>query len=138
MSRNYFPRADLLLIAPDAKKLRANVSNFLPNIGLSMIDYGRSADVDRFYLLCQMHRDYYKDQTGRTTRVAGFERPERRYQSRPNHNDVYMRQSITYTAERRPVVYPVTMQRSGRPPGDGLTIRLAGRTSGNTCIKYKR
>lgn len=126
------------LVSQDAKKLRNSISGFLPNIGLSMVDYGRSAAVDRFYISCQNHRDYYKDFTGRALRVAEFERPQRQYQSRPTPTDVYVWQPIQFMVERRPVTYPITVQRRGRPLGDGPEIKIAGQYDMNSCIKYKR
>lgn len=138
MPRNYCPRADILLVSQDAKKLRNSISGFLPNIGLSMVDYGRSADIDRFYVACQQHRDFYKDFTGRIQRVPGFERPERHFQSRPNPTDVYVKLPLRYPIERRPVVYPLTLERTGRPPGQGVEIRLSGTYDMESCIKFKR
>lgn len=135
---DYFPRADMLLVAPDAKKLRASIGLFLPSIGLSMINYGRTGEVDRFYLDCQLHRDYYKDASGKTARQPGFERPAVIYQSRPNPNDVYVWQPIRYVRERRPVVYPLNVDRCRGSADGSKSIRLHGRTSGETDIKYKR
>lgn len=138
MPRNYCPRADMMLVSHDAKKLRNSLSGFLPNIGLSMVDYGRSADIDRFYVACQTHRDFYKDFTGKLRPAPGFERPERHYESRPSPTDVYVKLPLRYPIERRPVVYPLTLERTGRLAGQGVEIRLEGKYDAESCIKFKR
>lgn len=138
MPKSYCPRPDILLVSQDAKKLRNSISGFLPNIGLSMIDYGRSAENDKFYILCQSHRDYYKDFTGRTNRVKEFEIPKHLYASSPLPTDVYVTQPMYYMTELRPVTYPLTTQRKGRPATDGLAIKLSGQYSLPPCTKYKR
>lgn len=138
MPKSYCPRPDQLIVSQDAKKLRNSISGFLPNIGLSMIDYGRSGVVDRFYISCQNHRDYYKDFTGRMPRIAEFEMGQKLYASRPEPTDVYVTQPIRYMVERRPVTYPVTLERRGRPANDGLTIKMAGQYDAMPCLRFKR
>ena len=138
MPKSYCPKADIMVVSKDAKKLRNSLSGFLPNIGLSMIDYGRSAEVDRFYLSCQNHRDYYKDFTGRMPRVEEFIISPKQFASSPEPTNVYVQQPLYYLAERRPLVYPVTIERKGRPPNDKLSIDLSGQYNAVSCVKYKR
>lgn len=138
MPKSYSPKPDVLLVSQDAKKLRNNIFGFLPTIGLSMIDYGRSAEIDKFYILCQNHRDFYKDYTGRTPLVKEFIRFPKKYASRPHPTEVYVAQPMRYMVEPRPVVYPETVQRRGRPKEDGTQINVYGRYAARSCIKYKR
>lgn len=102
-----------------------------------MIDYGRSSEVDRFYILCQNHRDAYKDFTGRIHPIPEFDRPPKQYASRPDPTTVYVWQPIRYQVERRPVVYPLTTNRRGRPDNDGTKINLTGRYDDRSCVRYK-
>lgn len=138
MPKSYWPRPDILLVSQDAKKLRNSISGFLPNIALSMIDYGRSFENDKFYISCQSHRDYYKDFTGKSPRIKEFEIPKKMFASSPLPTDVYVNQPMYYMTELRPVTYPITIQRKGRPANDGQQIKLDGQYNCTTCIKYKR
>lgn len=138
MPRSYCPRPQQNVVSLDARKLRNRISGFLPNIGLSMINYGRSAAIDRFYISCQNHRDYYKDFTGRMPRIHEFEMGNKLFASRPSPTEAYVSQPTYYIAERLPVVYPVTLQRRGRPASDGLRIRMDGQFDATPCHRYKR
>lgn len=138
MPKSYCPRPDQLIVSQDAKKLRNSISGFLPNIGLSMIDYGRSAEVDRFYISCQNHRDYYKDFTGRMPRIKEFEMGRKIFASRPEPTEVYVQQPIRYMVELRPVTYPLTLERRGRPANDGIKIKMTGQYDAAPCKRYKR
>lgn len=138
MYSKYSPKADMLLVSTDAKKLRNNLTKFLPNIGLSMINYGRSSEIDKFYNICQQHRDYYKDHSGKIHKVPGFDFAEKQFASRPEPTSIYVKQPIYYMTERRPVVYPLTIERRGRPKNDAIKIDLKGTYYPQTCIKYKR
>lgn len=137
MPRSYNPRPDMPFVSQDARKLRNSISGFLPNIGLSMIDYGRSADIDRFYLLCQNHRDAYKDFSGKIHPIPEFCKSEKKYASRPDPTSIYVMQPINYMIEQRPVVYPLTTSRRGRPHNDGMAINLVGRYNDRSCVLYK-
>lgn len=131
-------KPDVLLISKDAKKLRNNISGFLPNIGLSMIDYQRNAEIDRFYNLCQNHRDYYKEYTGRIPKVTEFNKSTKMYASRPDPTSIYVLQPIRYVKESHPPIYPLTTERRGKPNNSGLNIMLNGQYNSSSCIRYKR
>lgn len=71
----------------------------------------RLDEIDRFYLACQKHRDFYKDLTNRLQ--PQFETRTKRFATRPDPTGVYVKLPVSRHQERKPVVYPMTMGRRG-------------------------
>lgn len=131
---NYLNRKFLEIM--DGKQMRSNLIGFEPP-GLSMIDYARTNEIDAFYIACQKHRDYYKDISGRLVKDPYFVLHPRLF-SKPTPILPLYNQPDKYMVERRPVVFPNTTGRKGRPQNDGTKINLKGRYDANSCIKYMR
>lgn len=116
-----------------------NLSGLLPpSTRLNIIDYGKMAEQDNFYLACQKHRDYYRDKSGLLHPVAAFEPATKKYADPPSPTSVYLKQPVRYHTEMRPCNYPQTTARCGGAQNYSYEIRMKGTYSVFPCKCYKK
>lgn len=88
----------------DARRFR-DMSRYLPRgVHLNVIDYKRMREIDRFYCLCQEHRDYYKDRTGKVKSVPFFKEYPKKYETRSVTDD-FATAKVTYKTVEQPIFY---------------------------------
>lgn len=88
---------------------RVKINGFTPND--SVAGRHRLDEIDRFYIKCQKHRDFYKDQSGRSQ--PQFYVRTKRFATRPDPTSVCLKIPISRYEEPKPVAYPQTMGRRG-------------------------
>ena len=130
------PEVDMLLVSRSSSNQRKSIMNFAPRIGLSVVDYGRSAEIDNFYISCQNFRDYYRDPYNKLPRPIEFKRFFGKCGNRcPDRNTELLMKPTQCVREKQPIIYPLNY-------GRNLTldegIRLGGQYDPGSCIKYKR
>ncbi|XP_063230799.1 ciliary microtubule inner protein 2C-like isoform X2 [Bacillus rossius redtenbacheri] len=109
----------------------------MPSLPLGQVDHGRRTQVDEFYLLCQMHRDQYRDRSGRLHPLDYFRSTDYKWQSPPDVTRTYLKHLPSYVKYYRPVVLAQTTARTVPPPP--LPERsLAGRYYRLSDSRYKR
>ncbi|KAG8256897.1 protein FAM166C B-like [Homalodisca vitripennis] len=104
----YSPRADLV-----GAYRKANWKKLLetPSVKVRLIDEARSQEVDDFYKLCQMHRDQYKDHTGRLHPLRFFQNADTKWNA-PNLTQTYLEFPTKFVEYKKPPVLPKTYARS--------------------------
>lgn len=89
----------------DSRRFR-DTSRYLPKgINLNIIDYGRMRKIDRFYCLCQEHRDFYKDHSNQLRCIPFFQQNNKKYESKETPTNEFMRQKPTYLTVAQPILY---------------------------------
>lgn len=96
-------------ITMDLNQHRIKIHGFTPND--SVAGRHRLDGIDRFYIKCQKHRDFYKDSTGRLH--PQFYSRSKQFQTRPDPTSTYLKISTSRYEERKPVAYPLTMGQRG-------------------------
>lgn len=93
----------------DVNQHRIKIHAFTPND--SVAGRHRLNGIDRFYIECQKHRDFYKDLSGRLQ--PQFCTRTKQFATRPDPTSTYVKIPTSRYAERKPVAYPLTMERRG-------------------------
>ncbi len=89
---------------------RVNIYKFTPND--SVAGRHRLDEIDRFYIECQRHRDFYKDLSGQYQ--PQFFARYKQFATRPDPTSTYLNiMPAGPYKERKPVAYPLTMGRRG-------------------------
>lgn len=96
-------------ISMDVNQHRMKIHGFTPND--SVAGRHRLNGIDRFYLKCQKHRDFYKDLRGRLQ--PQFYARMKAFATRPDPTSTYVKIPIGRHDERKPVAYPTAMGRRG-------------------------
>lgn len=93
----------------DVDQHRVKIYGFTPNDSVA----GRHHlnRIDRFYIKCQKHRDFYKDMSGRL-QPQYFTR-NKQFATRPDPTSIYLKIPTSPYEEHKPVAYPLTMGRRG-------------------------
>lgn len=131
------PEADMVLVSRNSRNQRKNIMNFVPKIGLSVVDYGRLYEIDNFYIDCQNFRDYYRDPYSKLPRPIIFKKHYGKCggnRCKDKSTELLMTPP-RWQGERQPVIYPIDY---GRHLTLNEGIRLGGVHDPATCIKYKR
>ncbi|XP_065370743.1 uncharacterized protein LOC135962775 [Calliphora vicina] len=131
------PEVDMLLVSQSSRNQRKSIMNFAPRIGLAVVDYGRSQEIDNFYLDCQNFRDYYRDPYNKLPRPVVFKRHYGKCGSNrnPDKSSEQLLLPTRWVADRQPVTFPLNYSRH-MSLDEG--IRLGGLYDSASCIKYKR
>ncbi|XP_017784065.1 PREDICTED: UPF0573 protein C2orf70 homolog [Nicrophorus vespilloides] len=133
MNTPYTPRPDIAVSSGknNGKYLK------LPQPQFTMLDPGRQQEIDDFYKVSQLHRDQYKDHSGRLHRLDYFKLNDYRFQCPTDPTSTYLKSPQYYVKYKDPIVLPITLDRSYRSPM--LPNRaLTGRYSPQSDISYKR
>ncbi|KAK5647583.1 hypothetical protein RI129_002475 [Pyrocoelia pectoralis] len=134
MTTPYSPRPDIV-----AGGKNTNWSRILhnPTQPITFLDVGRQKEIDDFYKLCQMHREQYKDHSGRLHPLNYFNLPDYCYQCPKDLTSAYLKFPQHYVKYKDPPVLPITLERSYRSPS--LPQRaLTGRYAPSSDNSYKR
>ena len=114
-------------VSKNMQKIR-NQKGFQPDhITSSVINYRRMKEIDEFYNLCQAHRDYYKDRTGKIRKNPFFEMPQRKYHALSNPTFDYIKELVKYYRQDQPIVYPQIMDRSAHIRSNTFLFNLDGK-----------
>lgn len=122
----------------DSRKFR-DTSRYLPKgINLSVIDYNRMREIDRFYNACQMQRDYYKDHSGHLRCVPDFKEYPKQFASKECPTAKYMRQPVSLRKKSPPIFY--SSLETGRLRDIPRTgeIDFHGKHNATPCSRFKR
>ncbi|XP_050510884.1 uncharacterized protein LOC126887416 [Diabrotica virgifera virgifera] len=131
VSSVYTPTPDVSVYKSTLKYNNFQKSEF------SVIDRQRSKEVDDYYLMCQLHRDQYKDTSGSLHPLNYFKKADYLYQCPSDPTSAYMKHPEYYVKYRQPIVLPLTLERSLKTPM--LPERaLTGRYNTSSDISYKR
>lgn len=103
------PRPVSTKTAMNVNRNRSQILAFTPND--SVAGRHRLDGIDRFYLKCQKHRDFYKESNGRFQ--SQFYYRTKRFATRPDPTTIYLKIPTSRYEEHKPVVYPLTMGRRG-------------------------
>ncbi|CAG2058019.1 unnamed protein product, partial [Timema podura] len=97
----YSPKPDIV-----AANNIVNIREMLrpPKFSLTQVDSSRREDIDNFYKLCQMHRDQYKDYSGRLHPLDYFKTAEYKWQCPPELTRTYKRYPQYYVKYATPTV----------------------------------
>lgn len=113
----------------DRNKVRRQICRVLPKDGgsFTVFNQGRLREIDEFYLLCQKHRDYYRDHSGQLHKLPYFDVCVKRYPNLPRPTEDYVRQCPRYHRHPYAVTCPCPEQRyrMGSPPN--LKIDICGK-----------
>lgn len=120
----------------NSKILRKHITKFTPNVGLSIINYKRMGDIDKFYMDCQIHRDFYKDSTAKLRGIEYFNIPLKEYATRPDLTSVYLTIPQDYHKLPQPIIYSLPLSQG--PVSFNGIIDFKGTYNVPSCIKYKR
>ncbi|XP_044740047.1 protein FAM166C-like [Chrysoperla carnea] len=98
-----------------------NTSNFdklisFPRFDLTFVDQKRTNEIEEFYRVCQLHREYYKDRLGHKHPLEFFKSDDYAYQCAPNMTDVYLKSPSAYVKYKYPPTVPLTYGRGVRIP----------------------
>lgn len=104
-------------ITMDVNQHRIKIRGFTPDD--SVAGRQRLDGIDRFYIKCQKHRDFYKDLSGRLQ--PQFYPRIKQFQTRSDPTSTYLKIPTSRHDERKPVAYPLTMGRRGL---NGLNARF--------------
>lgn len=130
------PEVDMLQVAKSSQNQRKSLRGFAPEVGLSIVDYGRLYDIDQFYIDCQHFRDYYRDPYNKLPRPSEFKRHHGKcgLRTRDKCSELLML-PVNWVRETPPVIYPLNY---GRQLSLNEGIKLTGQYDWTSCIKYKR
>ncbi|KAM7363674.1 uncharacterized protein ACRADG_000484 [Cochliomyia hominivorax] len=132
----FAPEVDMLLVSRSSRNQRKSISNFAPKIGLSIVDYGRSQEIDNFYLECQNFRDYYRDPYNKLPRPIEFMRHYgkcgRQYADKFTENLI---NPPIWVTEKQPLLYPLFNSTKHMTLDKGM--HLGGIYDANPCTRYK-
>ncbi|KAG5890910.1 hypothetical protein JTB14_024908 [Gonioctena quinquepunctata] len=109
----------------------------LPESQFSVIDRERHQEVDDFYVLCQLHRDQYKDKSGSLHPLYYFKSSEYLYQCPIDPTTRYLNYPEYHVKYKQPITLPLTFERSFKTvslPDRALT----GVYNRSSDITYKR
>ncbi|XP_057651995.1 uncharacterized protein LOC130891357 [Diorhabda carinulata] len=113
------------------------IHNNFPKSEVSGIDRERSQQVDDYYLMCQLHRDQYKDTSGRLHPLNYFKKSEYLYQCPIDPTSHYIKYPDYHVKYSQPIVHPLTLERTLKTPL--LPDRaLTGIYNASSDIAYKR
>ncbi|XP_018329397.1 UPF0573 protein C2orf70 homolog [Agrilus planipennis] len=130
----YSPRPD---IAVGGKSTNWAKMLNMPPSPVTVVNLGRQQEINDFYKLTQLHRDQYKDHTGRLHPYDYFRTADFRYQCPSDPTTRYLKSPQYYVKYKDPAVLPLTLERSFRAPP--LPARaLTGRFAPSSDISYKR
>lgn len=96
-------------ITMDINQHRMKIYGFTPND--SVAGRHRLDGIDRFYIKCQKHRDFYKDLSGRLQ--PQFYARIKQFATRPDPTSIYLKIPTSRYEEHKPVAYPLSMGRRG-------------------------
>lgn len=96
-------------MATDVNQHRIKMFGFTPKAPVA--GRHRIDGIDRFYIKCQKHRDFYKDLSGRLQ--PQFHARIKQFPTSPDPTSTYVKIPISRYVERKPAVYPLTMGRRG-------------------------
>ncbi|KAF5304896.1 hypothetical protein FQR65_LT00780 [Abscondita terminalis] len=134
MTTPYTPRPD---IAVNGRGVSWDKILRMPKNPVTYQDVGRQQEIDNFYKLCQLHRDQYRDHTGRLHPLTYFKIGEYQHQCAPNMTRTYLRFPEYYVPYKSPPVLPVTLERTKRSPS--LPARaLTGVYNPSSDRRYER
>lgn len=122
----------------DSRKFRNIITKLTPHIGLSCVDYGRNFQIDKFYLDCQKHRDFFKDSTERLHGIEYFNMPSNEYDTRPDLTTVYLKLPQENFKLSQPILYSLPSKSGVSFVNMNKIIDLRGTYNIPACIKYKR
>lgn len=129
MNTSEMPKVDMLNVAKNSRVQRRMIEGFAPDIGLSVIDYGRSLQLDTFYLRAQNQRDFYRDPSGKV-------RKEPFFHNSPCTIDKASASFLVPTVwhrDKQPVVFPYASKKDFLNP-----YNLVGTYAELTDNRYKR
>nr|CAH7714588.1 unnamed protein product [Callosobruchus chinensis] len=127
----YTPHPDVSAYKKAEKYLNLPPSNF------SMIDRIRHQEVDDFYVAAQIHRDQYKDDSGRLHPMDYFKVADYAFQCPKDPTSRYLKYPEYYVKYKQPIALPLTLERSLNAPL--LPQRaLTGVYNPSSDIAYKR
>ncbi|KAJ8971810.1 hypothetical protein NQ317_004840 [Molorchus minor] len=124
---------------PDASVFGKKQEQYLklPPSQFSMLDRARQQEVDNFYVLCQHHRDQYRDYSGSLHAIDYFKTADYAYQCPTDPTSKYLKIPEYYLKYKQPTVLPLTLERSLKAPS--LPARaLTGVYNPSSDITYKR
>lgn len=136
MKKIFAPEVDMLLVSQSSRNQRKTIMNFVPRIGLAIVDYGRLQEIDNFYLDCQNFRDYYRDPYNKLPRPLAFKKHYGKYGKHYSaHQTIEQLMLPTqWITERQPPLYPLN---NSRHMSLNKGIHLGGVYNAAPCIKYK-
>ncbi|XP_037957912.1 uncharacterized protein LOC119687605 [Teleopsis dalmanni] len=130
------PQVDMLLVSKNSRAQRRVLRDFVPNIGLNFVDYGRLGEIDDFYFDCQSFRDYYRDPYNRISVPASFLNQCIKCGARTRDvNSELLSRPTIWVKEPRPVVFAVDYTAK---PYLETGYSLGGKYDPICCTKFKR
>ena len=113
MTTTEMPKVNMLAISKNSQRTRKMIKGFAPDIGLTIVDYGRNFELDAYYLLCQGQRDFYRDPSNKI-RINPF------FLNSPcgpfDHASASFLMPTRYHRDDQPVVYPYTYKKDFLTP----------------------
>ncbi|KAH8377837.1 hypothetical protein KR093_007368 [Drosophila rubida] len=131
------PEAEMVKIAPKSHNERRAVMDFVPRIGLSIVNYAEVDRIDTFYLQCQSYRDYYRDPYDRLHKPLMFTKPMGKCGMKVDRSAEELRQPIRWVQAKKPIIDAINY-RTDMNLGAKFSEIFRGRYSKDTCIRYKR
>ncbi|XP_060646860.1 uncharacterized protein LOC132784946 [Drosophila nasuta] len=135
MTSRDIPQGDMLQVSKSAERYRKEIQKFVPQIGLTCINYRDLGEVDYFYQECQRLRDYNRDALNKLHRPALFQLYHGKCGLRTDYDLKALQEPGYWVRERQPIVYPP--EYCQRMNLDG-SIRIAAHFAQASSNNFKR